>query len=308
MVNSPWVDEWMRAWRSCPDAGEANPWTAMLEHFAKSHPASQHPCFAESLYKVTEQSRAFFDLGQTLARNGGADWQQAVFHYLDELSRQVQDPQAAANAFGGVSPLDYWRGLAGHGHDPESSQRSLTAQLDQLLRMPGIGHTREHQEALQELSRLWLSYEQAYGEYAAHCAETASRSVARLRDRLQSEFASGGGPASIRALYDAWVVCSEEVHAERVATQDYMKLHGRLVNALMAYRRQAGKLMDEWAKATNMPTREEVDALHRKLKDTRAELRALQTGAGVERTDGKKKRKAAKKSKKKAGKKRATRQ
>jgi len=303
MTDSRWLDEWMRAWRSFPDPRGGNPWTAMLEHFAKSHPASYHQPFADALDKITGQSRAFFDLGQTLATNGGDGWQDAVFRYLDELSDQAKDPQAAARAFGGVSPLDYWRQLAGHGGDSSGEPQSLMGQLDQLLRMPGLGYTREHQESHQELSRLWLDYQRAYGEYAAYCAETARRSVERLRERLQAEFADAGGPASIRALYDAWVACSEEVYAERVATDEYMKLHGRMVNALLAYRRQAGKLLDEWAKAANMPTREEVDALHRKLKETRRELDSLKAAAAAgkpaqdKKTQKKKKKRAKKRTK-----------
>ena len=295
MTDSRWVDEWMRAWRSFPDTGGSNPWNAMLEHFTKSHPASYHQPFADALDKITQQSRAFFDLGRTLALNGGDGWQDSVFTYLDELAGQLEDPEAAARAFGAVSPLDYWRQFAGDGGDSSGGSQSLMGQLDKLLRMPGLGYTREHQESFQELSRLWLHYEQAYAEYAAYCAETARRSVERLRERLQTEFADAGGPASIRALYDAWIACSEDVYAERVSRDEYMKLHGRMVNALMAYRRQAGKLMDEWAKAANMPTREEVDALHRKLKDAQQELRSLKAATAAPNQRRRKKKKRAKK-------------
>lgn len=296
MTDSPWMDEWMRAWRAFPETVDGNPWTAMLEHFAKSHPAACNQWFADPLRKITEQSRAFFDLGQTLASNEGRGWQDSVFRYLDDVAERLRDPESAARTIGGMPPLDYWGRLAGHGKQPPPDQASLMSQLEALLRMPGLGYTRERQEFFQELSRLWLRYERAYGEYAAYCAETARRSVERLRERLTGEFANGGGPTSIRALYDTWAACSEEVYAERVATDDYMRLHGRMVNALMAYRGHASRLLDEWAKAADMPTREEVDALHRKLEDMRRELRELKTAPGTS-APGKKKRK--KKSKKK---------
>jgi len=301
MTGSRWVEEWMRAWRSFPDPGQGNPWTAMLEHFTKSHPASHQQAFADALDKITGQSRAFFDLGQTLAANDGEDWRESVQRYLEELSARLQDPEALADAFGAASPLGYWRQIAGHQDDAAGGQPSLMAQFDQLLKMPGLGYTRERQESLQELSRLWLQYERAFSEYAAYCAETARRSVDRLHERMRAEFDRGAGPESIRALYDAWAACSEEVYAERVATSEYMKLHGRMVNALMAYRARAGRLMDDWARAANMPTREEVDALHRTLKETRAELRVLRAevadGTGEPAPGRRKKQKNGKKRK-----------
>ncbi|MGA8259173.1 MAG: class III poly(R)-hydroxyalkanoic acid synthase subunit PhaE, partial [Arenicellales bacterium] len=145
------------------------------------------------------------------------------------------------------------------------------------LRMPGVGYTREHQESFQELSRLWLAYEQAYGEYAAYSAETTRRSLNRLRENLIESFEQGEGPSTIRDLYDNWVSCSEDTYAERVATEEYRHLNARMINALMAYRSQAAKIMDQWAEAANLPTRDEVDALHRKLKETRQELSALKS-------------------------------
>ncbi|MDZ7841982.1 MAG: poly(R)-hydroxyalkanoic acid synthase subunit PhaE [Gammaproteobacteria bacterium] len=302
MTDSRWVEEWLQAWRSFPDAGDANPWTAMLDHFTHSHPAASHQSFSDALDRISGQSRAFFDLGRTLATNDGEGWQASVFKYLDEMAERMRDPEAAAQAFGGASPLGYWQQFAGHGADSTGDPQSLMAWFDKLMRIPGIGYTREHQESLQELSRLWLNYEQAYGEYANYCAETVRLTVERLREHLTREFEGGGGPASIRALYDIWVDAGEQVYAERVAAQEYMRLHGRMVNALMAYRRRAAKLVDRWATIANLPTREEVDALHRKLKETRDALRDLET-RGEPSPEARRRKKAG--GKKAAGKKTA---
>lgn len=274
------MDEWMRAWRSF-GATDANPWTAALDHFTKTGEAGYPAQFSAALGKMTEQSRAFFDLGQSLVRNEGQGWRESVFRYLDELSEQARDPHAAGRSVMGASPLNYWLRFAGHDTGREGGDASLVSRIERLLEMPGLGYTREHQESLQELSRLWLRYERACGEYAAYCAETASRSVEALRERLTEAFADGGGPRSIRELYDAWVACSEEVYAERVATEEYVKLNGRMINAFMAYRKQAARLLDRWAEAANLPTRREVDVLHRTLKDTRRELRDLKSGRGA---------------------------
>ncbi|MGA8262772.1 MAG: poly(R)-hydroxyalkanoic acid synthase subunit PhaE, partial [Arenicellales bacterium] len=186
MTDSQWTDQWLRAWTSFPGDARTDPWTAAFDHFTKSNEGAYQRQFSEALTKITEQSRAFFDLGQALVGHQGADWQQAVVEYLDALSGRLQEVQheyqaqylSSAESLLGSSTLDLWRRFAGH--ETAAGQAgagrpdgdSFLAQIDKLLRMPGVGYTREHQESFQELSRLWLAYEQAYGEYAAYSAET----------------------------------------------------------------------------------------------------------------------------------------
>jgi len=51
--------------------------------------------------------------------------------------------------------------------------------------------------------------------------------------------------------------------------------HGQLVNALMALKHQGSRMIDEVAGAYNLPTRGEMDTVHRRLQRTRRENHAL---------------------------------
>ncbi|MDN5881665.1 MAG: hypothetical protein L0H37_04755, partial [Nitrosospira sp.] len=73
----PWVDQWIRAWQAFPMAKQANPWTAMLEQFTSGQQTHPQPPFREALGRLTEQSRAFFELGQRLSAGQSADWPRA---------------------------------------------------------------------------------------------------------------------------------------------------------------------------------------------------------------------------------------
>lgn len=254
-----------------------------MDHFAQAGRAGISPPFAEVLDKLIAQSRAFLELGQQLADNDGVDWQESVSHYLDKLASGLRDPVTAA-AQTGMPALDYWHRFAGHGDGDAGESRSFLDQLDQLLRTPGLGYTREQQETIQELSRRWIAYEEAHGEYLAYCAETIRIAVLRLRGCLTEQFKAGQGPGSVRELYDAWVSCCEEVHGERAASEEYMKRYGRMVNALMAYRQHISRVVDQLAEAVNLPNRAEVDAVHRKIKDLQQEVRELKARLDRETT------------------------
>ncbi len=80
---------------------------------------------------------------------------------------------------------------------------------------------------------------------------------------------------SARGLYDLWVGCCEEVYAEQVMTPEYARIHGRLVNALMALKQRLSIMVDETLGALNMPTRSEVRTLQDRLQETRRENKAL---------------------------------
>lgn len=274
MTDSRWLDEWLRTWQSLPGAAQANPWTAALDQLAQSGNTGLPQPLAEVFDKLAAQSRVFFQLGHQLADHDTDDWQQSVLDYLDEVATCLRDPDSTA-AQTGMPPLDYWRRLAGHGDGEAGDHQSFMAQLERMLQTPGLGCTREQQEAAQELSRRWLVYQQAHGEYLAYCAETIRIAVQRLRGRFTAQFKAGEGPGSLRELYVAWLACCEEVHGERAAGEEYTRRHGRMINALMAYRQQTSQLVDQLAEAVNLPTRTEVDVLHRKVKDLQQEVREL---------------------------------
>ncbi len=101
------------------------------------------------------------------------------------------------------------------------------------------------------------------------------QSVERFEGKIKELSAAGKAVGSARELYDLWVDCCEEVYGEYVSTDEYATLHAELVNNLMQVKRHAGALIDEYLGAMNMPTRREVNTLHRRMQETRREGKAF---------------------------------
>ena len=97
----------------------------------------------------------------------------------------------------------------------------------------------------------------------------------RFEQKLKALASDGKSVGTARELYDLWVDCCEDVYGEYVATDEYAELHAELVNTLMQVKRHAGALTDEFLGAMNMPTRREVNTLHRRLHETRREGKTL---------------------------------
>jgi class III poly(R)-hydroxyalkanoic acid synthase PhaE subunit len=82
---------------------------------------------------------------------------------------------------------------------------------------------------------------------------------------------------SARELYDMWVQCCEAEYADRVMTDEYTELHGRLVNALMRVKQRMSFIVDEYLGAMNMPTRRELRTLQDRVQEARRETKRLRS-------------------------------
>ncbi len=305
-MHGQWWDQWLRNWQAlAAPQRPANPWAAALDEWSRvlSPPT---PTYADVFARMLAQGKSFFAFGDALgnsfeSQDKGLDAQALFLRSLENL-KQGWDaqlwPGAAAPAASGLwqLPLESWQHtastLTGMSvdalHGPGGSAPTLPwmqQQLERMLAIPGLGYTREHQEQLQKLGSLMVAYQKAFNEYTVAYADMGKRSIERVKARLTEREAAGEAPIeSTKALFDLWVDCSEEVYAEFVMSDDYVRLHGEMTNALMTLKKQERTMLDDSLEAMNLPTRREMDTLLQRFQQTRrnekalqSEMRALQT-------------------------------
>ena len=280
--NQPWqsvLNDW---WREYSRPGEASPSTDVLE-------------------KIAAQSHSFFKLAEEISKagtlqGGTADWQTGLNQMFDGLKQSFGDPSTtqAQNLFWQMPlanwqrtasslssfPGDFFSSAAGH---PAFDAKT---KLDEVLSAPGLGYTRESQVDLQMLARLSLDYQKAQQNYNEFFLKMSMESLESMHKRVLARMEEGKKPiASVRALYDLWVDCSEAVYGDRILTNEYAILNGSLVNALMALKKHSARITDEMAGMMNMPTRQEMDTVHHRFQVSRRagkiieqEIEALSAG------------------------------
>jgi class III poly(R)-hydroxyalkanoic acid synthase PhaE subunit len=128
--------------------------------------------------------------------------------------------------------------------------------------MPGIGYTREKQEAYGELYKRWSAFEGMLKKYNAAMAKVGLESVQKFQDYLVNPPPDALPLTSLKGIYVKWVDICEEVYAEFAITKEYTDLYGNTVNALMSCKQQARKLTDDMLDQLGIPTRQETDSLH----------------------------------------------
>jgi class III poly(R)-hydroxyalkanoic acid synthase PhaE subunit len=160
-----------------------------------------------------------------------------------------------------------------------------TASWTDLLRqLPPIGLAREHNATLRELAAACAEcqqLEQALREMLLG-VQTAALDLLerRLRERQPTQVVAG-----FRELYDLWVECAEQVYAQVAHSEAYCRLQAQLGNAAIQVRARQQKLIEQALKQFDLPTRSELNSVHRQLREQAQQLRELKEQAsGVQPT------------------------
>lgn len=292
-------DAWLELSHQAPEGSQ--PWQQALEGMLKfmGRPAAADTTGSEVSDRLLEQGRAFFQFGDEMmgllrqmqsATQAGEAWQARFGQGLETLregfgkaGEQAAEAAQGALAFWGL-PLDTWRRVSSAfstlpgdflGGLKNEGVSHLHAGVERSLSAPALGYTREWQEQVQHGARLWLDYQKAQQDYAELLGHVNSAALERLTARLEKMAEAGEQVDNLRGVYDLWVDASEDAYAEVVATTGYAERHGRMVNALMAWKHHAQLMSEEFTTAANLPGKREMDTAHRRIQALRREVNEL---------------------------------
>jgi hypothetical protein len=196
---------------------------------------------------------------------------------------------AIASALGGLGPqdnpmLDAMRQAAGEGArgfehlfaDFAAAAAPLRQEFQALMHLPAFGYARESQERLQRFALALDEYRVQLEHYNRLLADASRRALEKFEAKLAEHSEPGRQLKSFRALYDLWIDAAEEGYAEVALSSEFRQVYGALVNAQMAVRRHVQQEVERSAAALGMPTRTELDAVHRKLAAMKRRIAELE--------------------------------
>lgn len=313
-LSSDWLKVQERYWQAWNDmtrftsgasgarAAASQPWSqAMDQWWTAVSPALSSP--VQNFFgHLVDQGKSFFGLSENLfsgildaskAATSGADWQRL-------LEKSFADLKTAAGATlpdSGSSlgkmlafwelPMDTWErtmsvmsGVPGDFMQPlktltSQQQAPVREQLNKFLSVPGVGYAREHQSQYQKLMQLYMDYQTAFDVYSAEYTKIGNASVERFQSKVTEAIGSDKPIDSMQSLFNLWVDACEEAYADQVSSDEYAKVYGRLVNSLMAFKKQGQALADETLGLLSIPTREDITTLQQRYQMMRRELRDI---------------------------------
>lgn len=288
---SAMFDQWqnyqksyMDAWKSMaetsiPGQQSGNPWTEAIDKWWQTLSKQSVPAGSQDLFStLIDQSKTFFNMASTInnslndaikVQGNGGDWEKVITKTFDGLRSTL----AAGNS---SFPMELWRKfIIEQFQSPGDLIPDFIKQFQntekQVLNIPAIGQSREKQEQLQKLTQEMSEYQVACGEYIEVHTKIGNLAVDLLQEKIKAMVSKNEFPDSYRAIYDLWVDCYEEVYADAVMQPEYNKAYSDLVNSLMSVTVTYRELQDDALEACGMPSRREIDTLHRRVHEERRE-------------------------------------
>lgn len=272
-----WMEVWqrgqqelMRQWSQLGTANgganTANPFTAALDGAFSKTPwgadwsAMFAPQFQGPSADVARKYFGFFDQYVGASR--------AFAELLGKISGNP-DPAARAQEFNaGLKALQLPFARMWHSMFSEQSGAANG--------MPALGLTREHQIANDRMRKLLADLQQQQFALTSMWNDIIAEALRIFGDKAGAKIRAGETFPSLKAVYDLWVECGEIAYAKSAHSPEYGKAQADLGNTMAQLRIEQRKQVEALAKHLDLPTRDELNTVHRRLKDLKSELRALQ--------------------------------
>lgn len=179
----------------------------------------------------------------------------------------------------GQSYLQAWMGATAAG---EGANRQFA---DLLARMPTVGLAREQTEAWREILAAQAECQALEQELRAVWTKVQSDAL-DLVEKMLRERQSQPGINNYRALYDLWVECGEQVFAQVAHSESYAKLQAQLGNAAIQLRAKQQALIERGLKHFDLPTRSELNTVHKQMRELRERIATLEAQLAATRERG----------------------
>jgi class III poly(R)-hydroxyalkanoic acid synthase PhaE subunit len=131
-----------------------------------------------------------------------------------------------------------------------------------------LGLSREYQETARRLVELGQQFQQRYTEFAQQNATVMQDAFHVMKKRVDARLP----PKSPAELYDAWIDCAEDAYHQAAHSDSFARLLADLCNISSAMKVERGKLTEQLARHLDLPSRAEVDSLHRQVRALTAAL------------------------------------
>jgi polyhydroxyalkanoate synthase subunit PhaE len=235
-----------------------------------------------------EASRRFLETGEHgypgAAMTGSAEMSQAMARAEETWAlcqRQAADWVKASSQW-----LTSGREGTGEGIAEETLKRMLdptrflyagTDEINQaiqrLVEGPEFADIGNIERQMLKATREWIALREASAVYRG----VTSAAWARAFQTFSNETAKDPGlmRQGYRATLDRWLAIANDELIRTQRTDAFLKAQRELLAAGVAYRLKERELVEVWCETHSIPTRTEVDDLHRTVHALRTQLRAL---------------------------------
>ena len=139
-----------------------------------------------------------------------------------------------------------------------------------------LGWAREQEREWRDLVAAQAEYRRIEAELVAKLMTVHARALDRLQQAVRERTEQGRPFTEFRELYDLWIECGEEIYAEVARSEEYCRSQAALGNASIELRARQQEILERGLKYFDLPTRSELNSVHRELRALRERLADLE--------------------------------
>lgn len=139
-----------------------------------------------------------------------------------------------------------------------------------------LGWAREQQQEWRDLAVAQAEYRRLESELLGRLFGVQTEALDRLERVLRARASENRPLEHMRELYDLWVECGEDTYFAMARSDEYCRLQADLGNAAVRFRAQQQKIIERWLKRFDLPTRAELNSVHRELRALKERLSRTQ--------------------------------
>jgi class III poly(R)-hydroxyalkanoic acid synthase PhaE subunit len=147
--------------------------------------------------------------------------------------------------------------------------------MNHFLQSPSLGYTREFNHKLFQSLEAWLDLQQASFDYLLVLLEVWLKTVEEFLQMLLSLSEKGETIQHWQQLLQMWSQLFDRTFAQTFQLDQAIQVRGKFLNAAIAFRKQQQQLMEVFLKWNDLPTRSEVDEIHRSIYELRKEMKSF---------------------------------
>lgn len=150
-----------------------------------------------------------------------------------------------------------------------------------LLDSPPLGFSREVEELMRQSVKAWGSYQEASVEYGVVMADAWLTAFKRLQEELYALSLKGQTITTLQGVSNLWAEIADPAMSEVFVSERFVRAQGKLLTATMNLRIQQRAIIERISELFDIPTRTEVDEVHKTIYEQRKEIKALKNELSV---------------------------
>lgn len=144
-----------------------------------------------------------------------------------------------------------------------------------FVKSPLLGPSREFNGKILAGFDAWKELSQASTNYQLVLAEIQVKSFEELMKELASRTEKGETVKDWKEFQTLWSQIVDKVFEDAFQQEDNLKVRGSFINSLNQYQIKQQEINEYYFDLLNIPTRKEVDEMHKTIYELRKELKAL---------------------------------